>query len=208
MTLRSGDSEPSAHPRNRGVPCKGRTVIRHSREHADPALRGQPILDDDNARQYRACEAYAANGTEYCVSHGGNAPQAINAAKRGIALATPNAFEVLRRIAEDETVAAETRIKAAAQLLDRGGVRPGLDISLETPAWQRMLQEEFGDESSEDEAVPPTPSAKPVEAIAKPVKAARPAKKAAPAPKPKPEETKPAPRKARPTSTTPKFEGW
>lgn len=185
-------------PTRKGTPyCKGQTVIRHSRDHENPELRGQPILDEDNARQYRDCIAWAANGTEYCAAHGGLAPQAIAAARRTIALATPKAAAVLELIANDATAPFETRLKAANSLLDRGGVRAGVDLSLETPAWQKMLAEEFGGEEPSTEDDEPS-AAETIEATTiaivtgKPAKAARPAKKAAPAPRPPVGETKPA----------------
>lgn len=149
--------------------------------------KGDPILDEDNSRQYRPCAAWAANGTEYCTAHGGATPAAIAAARRTIMLATPNAAEVLSRLLNDEDVAPETRIKAAVQLLDRGGVRAGVDISLEAPAWQKLMGDMFGEaESAEDTAKPDV------------------------APTTPKEETKPAPRrrKAAPPAARPKFEGW
>src|SRR4051794_15060528 len=109
-------------PRNRKVRCKGRSVIRYKQDQ-DGHKKGEPILNDDFARQYRACESWGANDTEYCINHGGSAPQIINAAKRTLALAANEVAASLAQIAQDERVPAETRVRAAAQLLDRIGVR-------------------------------------------------------------------------------------
>lgn len=198
-TFRSSVGVAKVNVTGKATMCKGRTVIRHSRDHSNPELRGQPILDEDNARQYRPCEAWSANGTEYCVSHGGNAPQAIAAAKRGIALATPNAQEALVRLAQDESVAPETRLKAINSLLDRAGIRTGMDVSVETPGWQKLMGDMFGKPSSEDEPpgeeppLAPTPPPEEARPVASPRKAAKTKAKAKP---PAPESGKP------------KFEGW
>lgn len=165
---------------SRKVKCKGRTCIRHPRDHKDPDMRGQPILDDDGARQYKPCEAWAANGTDYCSAHGGTTPAAINAAKRTIALATPNAADVLKALMEDERIPAETRIKAAVQVLDRGGVRPGMDVSIDAPGWQKVLGKMFG-QSTQDE--PEAPAAEP-EAPPPPAPRKRAPRKATPPPPP------------------------
>lgn len=153
---KSGDSEiPTLprEPRNRNVKCNGRTVIRYKKDE-DGHLKDDPILDANGARQYRPCEAFAANGTDYCTAHGGSTPAAIAAAKRTLSLAADDFAETIKAIANDERLPAETRLKAAAQGLDRIGVRAGVDIALETPGWQKMLQEEFGSGSSteDDEA--------------------------------------------------------
>lgn len=183
-------------PKNPKVKCKGRTVIRY--EHDDDEHRkGDPILDYDGARQYRPCLAWAANGTEHCVAHGGNAPSAINAARRGMALATPNAFEVLRLIAEDERAPWDSRIKAASGILDRAGVRAGIEIGLEAPKWQGVLAKMFGSPVDEDEPEEPEPSLTPTESVKpEPELPARPAKKL------------PAKRASAKASGRPKFEGW
>lgn len=218
---RDGDSEPTRFPRNRRVKCNGRTVIRYEHDVREGKelihRKGDPILDEDYARQYRPCIAWAANGTDYCSAHGGTTPAAINTAKRTIALATPNAAEVLQRIALDERQPASERIKAAVQLLDRGGVRPGVDVSLETPGYMQVLNKLFGrgeeDEAEESEAEEPSTrdddAADPTGIIR-----ARVRKLTTPpvAPTEPAEETKPArkraPRKAAPPSGKPKFEGW
>lgn len=189
VAFRDGDSEPPvlpAEPRNRNVKCKGRTVIRHSRTHDDPELRGQPILDDDGARQYRPCEAYGAHGTDYCSAHGGSAPQTIAAAKRELSLGALEFAEALRAIAKDERIPAETRIKAINSGLDRIGIRTGMDVSVETPGWQKMLAEEFGASSEDGE-----PAAE--ETVEAPAKERAPAR---------------ATKKAAPPRERPKFEGW
>lgn len=193
---------------SRKVKCKGRTCIRHPRDHKDPDMRGQPILDDDGARQYKPCEAWAANGTDYCSAHGGTTPAAINAAKRTIALATPNAAEVLRALMEDERIPAETRIKAAVQVLDRGGVRPGVDVSVDAPGWQKVLGKMFGQSTQDEPAAEPDQEMKDAVASLPPPPPAprkRAPRKATPPPPPD-NVVQMKPRKAAPKATPPKHE--
>lgn len=170
-------------PERQKIKCKGKSVKRHDRNHHDKAIRGQPILDEDGRRQYQPCGNWASIGSDVCASHGGNAPQVIAAAKKQLALATHNIAIALENIALDERIAPEVRIRAAAQVMDRAGIRAGVDLSIETPKWQKMLAEEFGSEDSPEDP---------------------------PAPTPPEEETKPKTRrsKAAPPSGRPKFEGW
>lgn len=139
-----------------GVPskkCSGRTVIRHQHD-GEGFRKGDPVLDEDGARTYRPCEAWAANATDYCGNHGGSAPQTINAAKRTLALGADDFATALRAIAVDERVAPEVRLKAINSALDRIGVRTGVDVSMEAPGWQQVLGKMFGGSTPEDTGTP------------------------------------------------------
>jgi hypothetical protein len=170
-------------PKSQNRPCEGRAVIRHDRNLKDLELRGKPILDDDGRRQYKPCGRPAMNGQTVCAAHGGNAPQAIAAAKRTLALATRNIADVLENIALDETIPPETRIKAAKEIMDRAGIRAGVDLGIETPGWQKVMGKLFGVAEEEDS---PAPEPEPEETKAVAPKA----RKAAP-PKPKAAPTRP-----------------
>lgn len=182
--------EPSTRGRNHRNRCKGRTVIRWEQDEEDERgkhRRGDPILDFDNARQYRPCNGWGANGTEFCAAHGGSAPQTIDAAKRTLALSAADVAAMLVKIAADEGVPFETRVKAGAQVLDRIGIRLGVDVSLEVPKWQKLMGKMFGSETGEgsEEEAPESTS------------------ESAPTPK------KAVPRKASAKKPArPKFEGW
>lgn len=156
-TPRSGNVEKkNPHDgRNHRNRCKGSTVIRWLEDGEDDYgkahRRGDPILDFDNARQYRPCNGWGANGTEYCAAHGGSAPQTIAAAKRTLALSASDVAMALVQIANDTSVSPETRVKAQAQVLDRIGIRLGVDVSLEVPKWQKLMGRMFGTETGDDE---------------------------------------------------------
>lgn len=183
VSLTNGVPKP---PRNHRKRCQGRSLIRYKSDVYEKGERihrkDDPILDADYARQYRPCEGWGAHGTDFCGVHGGSAPQTINAAKRTLALAADDFAETIKRLATDERVPVETQLRAAAQGLDRIGIRTGVDVGFEAPKWQGILGKMFG--SPEDE----------------------------PEPSPESEETKPKARKAakpkaQPTAK-PKFEGW
>lgn len=167
-------------PQRQRIKCTGRSVIRHDRNLTDLALRGQPILDDDGRRQYKDCGNWAAIGSDVCSSHGGNAPQVIAAAKKTLALATRNIADVLQNIAMDERLPPETRIKAAKEIMDRAGIRAGVDLGIETPGWQKVMGKLFGVAEEEDSSAP-EPEPEETKAVApKARKAAPPKPKAAP----------------------------
>lgn len=154
--------------KNRNVRCGGRSVVR---DH-----QNNPILDADNARQYKPCEAYAANGTPFCGKHGGQLEPTIAAAKRRLLWGADDMVEVLHRIARDELASHADRIKAINSILDRAGIRPGVDVSLETPKWQKVLSNLFGspddpEDEGEDEVEVPPPARKHSSRKASPPKA-------------------------------------
>jgi hypothetical protein len=187
---RFGDGA-STRGRNHRNRCKGRTVIRWEHDFEDEKgrhRRGDPKLDDDYARQYRPCQGWGANGTDYCAAHGGSAPQTIAAAKRTLALSANDVSQHLVQIANDERTPPETRVKAIAQVLDRIGIRLGVDISLEVPKWQKLMGRMFGSENGEED----TPTGEEDDT-----------------PAPPPARQKSAPRKASAKARErPKFEGW
>lgn len=163
--------------RNRNVKCKGKSVIRDARQ--------QPILDADNARQYRPCDNWGANGTDFCQKHGGQLEPTIIAAKRRLLYGADDMVEILKRIAQDETVAPADRVRALNSYLDRAGIRAGMDVNVDAPKWQGVLGKLFGSpEDPEDEDGEETPAPPPRKAATK---------------KATPSATPPA---------GPKFEGW
>lgn len=189
------------------TPCRGKTVIRYKHDEIGHR-KGDPVLDSDGARTYRPCESWGANGTDLCFVHGGASGSTIADAKRKLAAAADEMAETLRLIANDERLPAETRLKAAATVLDRVGIKTGVDVSLETPGWQKAISAAFG--------IPignPEPADEPSEAAAKLMgpPAEVPGDGLADHEEPRP--AKAAPRKAakkatRPASKAPKFEGW
>ena len=181
-------------PKNQNIKCNGRAVVRYPKDYRDVRLRAQPILDPDGRKQYKPCGAWAVHGSTVCAAHGGDAPQVMAAAKKRLALATNNIAEMLEDIALDMRLPADVRIKAAAQIMDRAGIRAGVDLGLEAPKWQGVLGKLFGNPEP-DEA---EPAAEPeVQYPFVDVESAPPPRRKA------------APRKASAKEPgKPKFEGW
>ena len=193
-------------PKNHRNRCKAKAVVRYEKDQldqwGDPVRRGDPVLDWDHARTYRACEAWGAHGTDFCGVHGGSAPQTIAAAKRRLALSADEVAAVIIEMAGDKRVSPDVRVKAAAQVLDRIGIRLGVDVSLEVPKWQKLIGKMFGNESgegdNESESVEPAEEVAAVEEVPRPRKA----------PVAKPSPRKGMARKASRSGSAPKFEGW
>lgn len=161
--------------RNRNVRCVGQSVLRDSQNIA--------ILDADGARQYYPCKNWAANGTDRCGQHGGALVPTIAAARRRLLYGAGELVEILERIAKDETSEHRDRIRAINSYLDRAGIRTGVEVSVETPKWQRLLGDLFG--IPEDDSL--APKADMEETPKRRAKASRPRE---------------------PVPDRPKFEGW
>lgn len=176
----AADGKPSM--RNRNVKCKGRSVIRD--------LKNIPILGPDNERQYKPCESYGANGTDFCGKHGGQLEPTIAAAKRRLLHGADELVEVLKRLALDESQAAADRVRAINSYLDRAGIRAGMDVSVDVPKWQNVLGKMFGNEDTEDEPAEVSASVE-VSVVA-----------------PKPPRKASRPKASAKAPERPKFEGW
>lgn len=77
------------------------------------------------------CEAYAAWGQRVCNAHGARAPQNKEAARRRLEELAPTAAEFLGRLIEDEDAPMNARVRAAAEILGRGGVPQRTEAALE-----------------------------------------------------------------------------
>ncbi|RIJ19441.1 hypothetical protein DZF97_00665 [Clavibacter nebraskensis] len=73
--------------------------------------------------------------------HGGSAPQVKRAAQVRLDMAADRAAAVMVRIMEDESLPTADQIRAAAHVLDRAGLRPGLalDVSVTHQTWEHVL---------------------------------------------------------------------
>jgi len=83
----------------------------------------------------RRCTDRALPGAYLCLAHGGDLPQVREAATESIAIAKRKlaalaepAVDVLARIMDDDAVPTQVRLKAATEVLDRAGVRGGIEI--------------------------------------------------------------------------------
>lgn len=85
-------------------------------------------------RNGNQCAKAAMNGQKVCGTHGGRAAHSLAAARRRLAENADPAVRQLAKIAYDENVAVETRLKATLALIDRsvGGAKTSVDIEIGT----------------------------------------------------------------------------
>lgn len=148
-------------PTNAENRCTGLAYIRDG--------EGRHIIDKDGLTLVRPCLGWRIPGLTVCVKHGGGPQHVLAAAKRRLLAAVDPAIGHLINIAVRDGVDPEVRLRAIVQILDRVGIRGGVEVSVETPEWQAMLRDLFGGSGS------PTP---PVQAEVAPAVAAAPTKRA------------------------------
>jgi hypothetical protein len=124
--------------------CTSPAVLRHPRDSGPEELRGQPILDDDGKRQYVPCKAWARKGQTVCGAHGGNTPANLKRAEDQLKAARDPLMAALLTMALDERKSPAERLKAITWALERTGFRGGMEINVDMPGWQKMLEQEYG----------------------------------------------------------------
>lgn len=116
-------------------PCVGRAFVRD--------IEGRKIVDKAGTLLTRPCAKPPMKGGIACGSHGGLTPQSLTAAKTRLLAAADSVVARLITIALDPSVLDADAIKAINSILDRAGIRAGVDVDLKTPEWQEMLKEMF-----------------------------------------------------------------
>lgn len=134
----SGKSEDLLHPYQ--VPDDGRRC-RHLRQMKDDL--GQPILDVDREPLKERCPNWAMLGANICVQHAKGSKAVMDEARLMIAGAAPALVGQLIRDALDTSLHANAsdRIKAINSLLDRFGLRGGIEVGPDMPAWREIMDE-------------------------------------------------------------------
>lgn len=113
--------------------CTGRSYVR---DH-----EGRRIVDSNRQVLTRPCRKPPIVGSIVCASHGGLSEANQNAAKRRLMIMSDAAAARLVWIALHPDTVEEAAIKAINSILDRAGIRAGVDLSVRTPEWQEMLRE-------------------------------------------------------------------
>lgn len=134
----SGKSEDLLHPYQ--VPTDDRRC-RHLRQMKDDL--GQPILDVDHHPLKERCPSWAMLGANICVQHAKGSKAVMDEARLMIAGAAPALVGQLIRDALDTSLHANAsdRIKAINSLLDRFGLRGGIEVGPDMPAWREIMDE-------------------------------------------------------------------
>lgn len=130
-----------------GKRCVGKAFIR------DPD--GDYILDKHNNRLMRPCWRWPIRGATVCLVHGGGVQRTKKAAIERMALALDAVTGALIKIALNNESADKDRISAINSILDRVGVRGGMEVDIKDPGYLDVLKGLFeagkGDADEEDD---------------------------------------------------------
>lgn len=142
----SGRSEDIGHPFQLPPPHLRCTAERQLRDD-----EGGEILDVDLNPLKRRCPMWAMSGADRCVDHAKGSKSVMDEVRKRIAADANALYGQLRAIAMDTNANDADRIKALNSLLDRGGLKPGLEISADTDSWAE-LHRLITSEATDDDA--------------------------------------------------------
>jgi hypothetical protein len=123
--------------------CNGSAYVRDQ--------RGGYIVDCEWERLKRPCLVTPALGATVCHSHGARIPAVRQAAQRVLAEASEVVALRLVHLTGtkdelDESIAHKDRIAAANSVLDRAGVKGGVEVEVTTPGYKNVLAAMFEDD--------------------------------------------------------------
>ncbi len=120
--------------------CNGTAYIRD--------MRGSYIVDCEWQRLTRPCLNRPARGTVVCHAHGARIPAVKAAAQRVIAEASE--VVALRLVGMTDPVGemdSKVRLNAINSVLDRAGIKGGVEVEVTMPGYKQVLADLFGDDS-------------------------------------------------------------
>jgi len=116
---------------------------------------GDYVLDRNNVRLTRPCWKWPMKGTTVCLTHGGGVGRVRKAAIERMASALDAITGDLIKIALNEGAADKDRITAINSIMDRVGVRGGVEVDIKDPGYLKVLADLFentnNDEDDEDD---------------------------------------------------------
>lgn len=115
--------------------CTGTSYVRDK--------EGRYVVDMDNAVLTRPCMRAAVKGSTVCPPHGGKLPQTKAAARARLEGVADQVVERLLGVAFDPLADPKVIVQACAQLLDRAGIKGGVEIDITLPGWQEGLKALF-----------------------------------------------------------------
>lgn len=125
-----------------GRRCRGTAYLRD----AD----GDYIIDRNNVRLTRPCWKHPMKGMTVCLTHGGGVTRVRKAAVERLASSLDMVTGALIKIALNEQAADKDRIQAIKEIMDRVGVRGGVEVDIKDPGYLRVLADLFEPEAEED----------------------------------------------------------
>lgn len=109
---------------------------------------GMYVIDPDWNKLRRPCLAPPMNGSKVCQAHGGKIPGVKAAAERALAEASEVVALRLLDLTGPEIEDVKTRLAAINSVLDRVGIKGGVDIEVQLPGYKKVMADLFGDDSS------------------------------------------------------------
>lgn len=133
-----GDAEDEGSPWMIPPPhrsCSGKAYVRD----AD----GNYIMDSSTPpkRIMRPCWNWPMKGAKVCLYHGGGIERVRRGAMDRLISALDATTGELIRLALSPETEDKVKVQALNSILDRTGLKGGVDISIETPGWQDMLKD-------------------------------------------------------------------
>lgn len=132
----NGDPDVSGSPYflpPEGTRCRGTAYVR--------AGDGSYVITTEGKRLRRPCRNWpVAGGSGVCLIHGGGTQTAIAAAKMRLLSSADAVVGMLVKIALDKKMDAKVRVAACNSILDRIGVRAGVNVTVEAKPWQDLLK--------------------------------------------------------------------
>lgn len=124
------DAEDFPLPPN---PCNGRAYVRDR--------DGRYVIDSDNSVLTRPCLRDAIQGGPVCYNHGGAITTTKRAARSRLEGTSDLVVERLLAIAMDPNADLKVVVQACNSLLDRAGIKTGVEVDVNVPGWQQVLQD-------------------------------------------------------------------
>ena len=122
-------------------------------------MPSKPTHEVELRPRCKSCTAVARPGHVLCDVH--HAEVRLASARRQLVDAAADAVDTLLQLAQSNTVSADVRLKATNSLLDRAGLRGGVEISVSSSASpspaeiiKARLEKLRGPSSSRDDADP------------------------------------------------------
>lgn len=112
---------------------------------------GGAILNKDLLPLIRRCPNWAMLGADRCVDHAKGSKAVMDEVRKRIASDANAYYAELRRIALNREASDADRIKAINSMLDRGGLKAGIEVSAEKDSWAELYHMITGEESGDGE---------------------------------------------------------
>lgn len=140
MSQWSGNAEDEGNPWMVPPPhasCAGKAYIRD----AD----GNYVMDSSTPpkRVMRPCWNWPMKGSTVCIKHGGGIERVRKGAMERLASALDATTGELIKLALSNETEDKVKIQAINSILDRTGLKGGIEIDIQTPGWQEALKDLF-----------------------------------------------------------------